>query len=158
MAIINRPLWFAWGISMSGPKEIQPPRLLEEVRRVRLVDHYSMHTERSYIESVVRFVRFHGMRSREALFLASTKSSFAKVGLERQPGVGEPERAERKPRRRAGRSSWSSKSRNGMSAGRGEKREQRTAGPVGGIDELVGGLSVLCGHEDPFEGWGPIFG
>jgi integron integrase len=58
---------------MPVPKEIQPPKLLDEVRRVLRVNHYSIHTERSYIEWIVRFVRFHGMRSREALFPAESK-------------------------------------------------------------------------------------
>src|SRR6266487_4186265 len=32
-----------------------------------------LHTERSYVEWIVRFVRFHGMRSRENLFPAEPK-------------------------------------------------------------------------------------
>jgi hypothetical protein len=36
--------------------------------------HYcSMHTERSSVEWIARFVRFHGMRSREAVFPAEPK-------------------------------------------------------------------------------------
>jgi Phage integrase, N-terminal SAM-like domain len=35
--------------------------------------HYSIHTERSYVEWAIRFVRFHGMRSREDLFPAKPK-------------------------------------------------------------------------------------
>jgi len=35
------------------------PRLLEEVRRVLRLHHYSIHTERSYLDWIVRFVRFH---------------------------------------------------------------------------------------------------
>jgi len=30
--------------------------------------HYSIHTERAYLEWIVRYVRFHRMRSRDALF------------------------------------------------------------------------------------------
>jgi hypothetical protein len=48
----------------------QQPQLLDDVRRVLRLPHYSIHTERSYVEWIVRFVRFHGMRSREDLFLA----------------------------------------------------------------------------------------
>src|SRR6266487_3425788 len=33
-----------------------------------------LHTERSYVERIVRFVRFHGMRSREDLFPAEPKT------------------------------------------------------------------------------------
>jgi Phage integrase, N-terminal SAM-like domain len=35
--------------------------------------HYSIHTERSYVDWIVRFVRFHGMRSRDDLFPAEPK-------------------------------------------------------------------------------------
>jgi integron integrase len=51
----------------------QPPKLLDEVRRVLRLHHYSIHTERSYVEWIVRFVRFHGMRSRDHLFPAEPK-------------------------------------------------------------------------------------
>src|SRR6266516_4071730 len=51
----------------------QQPKLLDEVRKVLRLHHYSIHTERSYVEWIVRFVRFHGMRSRENLFPAEPK-------------------------------------------------------------------------------------
>jgi integrase len=51
----------------------QPPKLLDEVRTVLRLQHYSIHTERSYVEWIRRFVRFHGMRSREDLFPAEPK-------------------------------------------------------------------------------------
>ena len=52
----------------------QPPKLLEEVRTVLRLHHYSIHTERSYVDWIVRFVRFHGMRSRQDLFPAEPKT------------------------------------------------------------------------------------
>ena len=51
----------------------QPPKLLDEVRNVLRLHHYSIHTERSYVEWIVRFVRFYDMRSREDLFPAEAK-------------------------------------------------------------------------------------
>jgi site-specific recombinase XerD len=51
----------------------QSPKLLDEVRTVLRLQHYSMHTARSYVEWIRRFVRFHGMRSREDLFPAEPK-------------------------------------------------------------------------------------
>src|SRR5712692_3332590 len=51
----------------------QQLKLLDEVRKVLRLHHYSMHTERSYVEWIIRFVRFHGMRSREDLFPAEPK-------------------------------------------------------------------------------------
>ena len=51
----------------------QQPKLLDEVRKVLRLHHCSIHTERSYVNWIVRFVRFHGMRSRQDLFLAEAK-------------------------------------------------------------------------------------
>ena len=35
--------------------------------------HYSLHTERSYVDWLVRFVRFHAMRSRQELLPAEPR-------------------------------------------------------------------------------------
>jgi integron integrase len=58
---------------MPDARRSQPPKLLDEVRQVLRLHHYSIHTERSYVEWIVRFVRFHGMRSRADLFPAEPK-------------------------------------------------------------------------------------
>ena len=47
---------------MSSPKD---KRLLDEVRDVMRVKHYSIHTERSYCDWIKRFVKFHGMTSKQ---------------------------------------------------------------------------------------------
>ena len=49
----------------------QQPQLLDDVRPVLRLHHYSRHAERSYVDR--RFVRFHGMRSRADLFPAAPK-------------------------------------------------------------------------------------
>ena len=51
----------------------QQPKLLDEVRSVLRLHHYSIHTERSYVEWIVRFIRFHHMHSRADLFPAEAK-------------------------------------------------------------------------------------
>src|SRR2546428_12002408 len=51
----------------------QQPKLREAVRTVLRPHHYSMHTERSYVDWIVRFVRFHDMRSRDDLCPAEPK-------------------------------------------------------------------------------------
>jgi hypothetical protein len=48
----------------------QQAKLLDEVRNVLRLHHYSIHTERAYVEWIVGFVRFHGMRSRAELLPA----------------------------------------------------------------------------------------
>ncbi|MEW6684114.1 MAG: integron integrase [Nitrospirota bacterium] len=51
----------------------QQPKLLDEVRKFLRLHHYSIHTERSYVDWVLRFVRFHRMRSRQDLVPAEPK-------------------------------------------------------------------------------------
>jgi Phage integrase, N-terminal SAM-like domain len=53
--------------------ESKQPRLLEETRRILRLHHYSIHTERSYVDWIVRFVRFHRMERREDLFPGEPK-------------------------------------------------------------------------------------
>ena len=43
------------------------PRLLEQVRAVMRLHHYSIHTERSYVEWITRYVHFHQMKCRDDL-------------------------------------------------------------------------------------------
>lgn len=57
---------------LKDPPQTQP-KLLDEVRRFLRLHRYSIHTERSYIDWIVRFVRFHRMLSREDLFPAESK-------------------------------------------------------------------------------------
>jgi integron integrase len=49
------------------------PKILDEVRQYLRLHHYSIHTERSYVDWIVRFIRFHRMRSREDLLPAEPK-------------------------------------------------------------------------------------
>jgi len=51
----------------------QQPQLLDAVHTVLRLHHSSIHTERSSVEWIVRFIRFHGMRSREDLCPAEPK-------------------------------------------------------------------------------------
>jgi integron integrase len=53
---------------MPGSTSTQQPKLLDQVRQVLRLHHYSIHTERAYLEWIVRYVRFHRMRSRDDLF------------------------------------------------------------------------------------------
>jgi integron integrase len=53
---------------MPGSPSSQPPKLPDQVRQVLRLHHYSIHTERAYLEWIVRYVRFHRMRSRDDLF------------------------------------------------------------------------------------------
>ena len=47
--------------------QAQAPKLLVQVRNVLRLHHYSIHTERSYVDWIKRYVRFHHMGCREDL-------------------------------------------------------------------------------------------
>ena len=49
------------------------PKLLSQVRSTLRLHHYALHTERTYIEWIKRFVAFHGMKSRDDLQPAESK-------------------------------------------------------------------------------------
>jgi integron integrase len=49
------------------------PKILDEVRQYLRLHHYSIHTERSYVDWIVRFIHFHRMRSREDLLPGEAK-------------------------------------------------------------------------------------
>ena len=54
--------------------QTQPePRLLQQVRNVMRLGHYSIHTERSYVDWIKRYINFHHMRSREDLVNGESK-------------------------------------------------------------------------------------
>jgi Phage integrase, N-terminal SAM-like domain len=52
---------------------IQTNQRFDEVRRYLRLHHYSIHTERSYVDWIVRFIRFHRMRSRDDLLPGEPK-------------------------------------------------------------------------------------
>ena len=70
-------------------------KLLEQMREVMRLKHYSLRTERTYCEWVRRYVRFHQMRGREEMLPAEPKlerflSELAvqgKVAVSTQKGV-----------------------------------------------------------------------
>jgi integrase len=55
------------GQAPTGGPDPGAPRLLEQVHNVMRLHHYSIHTERSYIDWIKRYIHFHHMRSREDL-------------------------------------------------------------------------------------------
>ena len=46
---------------------------MDQVREVLRVKHYAIRTERAYCDWIRRYVRLHGMRSREDLFPGTEK-------------------------------------------------------------------------------------
>jgi hypothetical protein len=54
-------------------QESKQPKLLDQVRQYLRLHYYSIHTERFYVDWIVRFIRFHRMRSRDDLFRLSPR-------------------------------------------------------------------------------------
>ncbi len=50
----------------SGP-ELGKPKLLDQVRAVLRLKHYSLRTEQSYLDWIKRFILFHGKRHPETM-------------------------------------------------------------------------------------------
>ncbi len=48
-------------------------RLLDQIREVMRLKHYSIRTERTYCDWVRRYVQFHEMKSREAMLPGESK-------------------------------------------------------------------------------------
>ncbi|QPK65538.1 integron integrase [Methylomonas sp. LL1] len=47
---------------------VNSPTLLDDVRRIMRLKHYSLHTERTYCDWIKQFIKFHRMTERPALF------------------------------------------------------------------------------------------
>ena len=58
---------FMGGLYNGGMNRGQPPKLLDQVRALMRVRRYALRTERTYCDWIRRYVKFHGMRSREDL-------------------------------------------------------------------------------------------
>jgi len=58
---------------MSEPAAGQSPKLLEQMRAVLRLQRYALRTERAYCDWVRRYVKFHGMKSREDLAAGKQK-------------------------------------------------------------------------------------
>jgi hypothetical protein len=46
---------------------------MDQVREVLRLKHYAIRTEQCYCDWIRRYIKFHGMRAREELFLAEAK-------------------------------------------------------------------------------------
>src|ERR1035441_2846654 len=66
-----------WGPGRQVRFELITPnpklKLLDQVREVMRLKHYSIRTERSYCDWIRRYVKFHGMRTREELIPGEAK-------------------------------------------------------------------------------------
>ncbi len=60
----SRAKWNGFNLSAAhtSGSETPPPRLLDQVRNVIRCKHYSTRTEKTYIDWIKRFIRFHDRR------------------------------------------------------------------------------------------------
>ena len=68
----------------------QTPKLLDQVRDLMRLHHYSIHTERSYTDWIKRYIHFHHMRSREDLANGESKMIYTHVLQQGGQGVPSP--------------------------------------------------------------------
>jgi integron integrase len=74
MAQFKRSQWFS--VPVPAYESVVPNpklKLLDQMREVMRLKHYSIRTERSYCDWVRRYVKFHKMRSRDEMFPAEPK-------------------------------------------------------------------------------------
>src|SRR5205809_1864253 len=48
--------------SLSGPAEASKPKLLDQIRQLMRLRHYSLRTEEAYVGWIRRYILFHGKR------------------------------------------------------------------------------------------------
>ena len=76
MAVVNQSQsLFSGPTAVTYETVIPNPKLklLDQIREVMRLKHYSIRTEHSYCDWVKRFVHFHGMKTREAMLPGEAK-------------------------------------------------------------------------------------
>ena len=75
------------GVTMLNPddntKASQPPKLLEQVRSRLRVKHYSIRTERTYVDWIKRFIWFHGKRHPKDMGAVEMEAFLSYLAVER---------------------------------------------------------------------------
>jgi hypothetical protein len=59
--------------SLEGVIRNPKGEILDQVREVMRIKHYSLRTERCYCDWIKRYIRFHGMRCRDDLAVGGPK-------------------------------------------------------------------------------------
>src|SRR5713101_9415874 len=62
--------------------QLQPPRLLEQMRKVIRARHYSLRTEETYLSWVKRFILFHGKRHPRDMGVQEVQQFLAYLAVE----------------------------------------------------------------------------
>ena len=77
---------------MAGRRDLITPnpklKLLDQVREVMRLKHYSIRTETAYCDWIRRYLKFHGMSSREELLPAEEKMELFLSDLAVATGAG----------------------------------------------------------------------
>ena len=68
-------------------------KLLDDVRRIMRMKHYSIHTERTYCDWIRQFVKFHKLQDRDSLLIASEskiEDFFSYLAIQRKGKYSDP--------------------------------------------------------------------
>jgi hypothetical protein len=62
--------------------ENTPPKLLDQVRERIRVKHYSIRTERQYVQWIKRFILYHGKRHPQEMGMAAAEAFLTHLAVE----------------------------------------------------------------------------
>ncbi len=71
-------------MSISEPDGVHKPKFIEEVRRALRLRHYSIRTERTYVDWIRQFILFHGKRHPKDLGEAEVSAFLTHLAADRQ--------------------------------------------------------------------------
>lgn len=68
---------------LNTPEQSKPPRLLDQVVAKMRVKHYSLRTEKSYVDWIKRYIRYHGKRHPKDMGVVEVESFLTYLAVER---------------------------------------------------------------------------
>jgi hypothetical protein len=69
-------------VNEATPPVTNPPKLLDQVRDIIRVKHYSIRMETQYVQSNTRFILFHGMRHPKDMGAAEAEAFLTHVAVD----------------------------------------------------------------------------
>jgi site-specific recombinase XerD len=68
---------------LNTPEQSKPPRLLDQVVAKMRVKHYSLRTEKSYVDWIKRYIRYHDKRHPKDMGAVEVESFLTHLAVER---------------------------------------------------------------------------
>src|SRR6266542_1723683 len=79
--------------SLSGPGEASKPKLLDQIRQLMRLRHYSLRTEEAYVGWIRRYILFHGKRHPRDLAESDIASFLSSLAVKGQVAASTPNQA-----------------------------------------------------------------